>query len=139
MYERIARDLGFTFKSEPIYTELQHLPDMFLGYVIHSRNGLTTIAIGVDNLTDIVVVPEFYQETYGKKLLEKPIVFRRYEALMIDKQLFISADVSKVFTPAYGNMICKSHPRHGLTKKYAPIGKVYNERFCLLPIIKDYK
>lgn len=139
MYERIAKDLGFTFKDEPRFVEQQHLPTMFLAYIIHSGNGLTTMAMGINNLTHIIIVKDFPQSVYIKSIIDKPLIFRRFYSGDTNTYNFISADVSKVWTPENGNMICVSHPKHGLTKKFAPIGKVYNERFCLLPITKDYK
>lgn len=142
MYRIIARDLGIKFEPTdvPRFVEKQHFPDMFLGYIILTIADRQIMAMGINNLTHIIETYTFPQCFHQKNVQDKPLIFRKYMSLDYQgKYCFLSADVSRVWTPTLGRVVCSSHPKHGLTKKFAPIGKVYNERFCLLPIYKDYK
>jgi len=140
MYRMIARDLGFTFEpdKEPSLMVKKNFPNMFLGIVLSEWNGYQIMAIGLHNLNNIIKTDRFPQ-IFGKRdIKNKPLIFRRFETLDGLQYDFISADVSKIWSPRYGKMICKTHPKHGLTKKFAPLGKVYNEIYCLLPVFRPY-
>lgn len=133
MYNFMARKLGLKEQSKIDFVGNGDLPDKFLAFIIDSNGTAQIMAIGNYNLEKIIMTDTFVQMRYSTRMLQKPIIVRKFEAIDTEGYMFLSSDVSKVYSPTCGRLVCKTHPKHGKTKKFAPIGKVYNELFCILP------